>query len=692
MKGLVAAVLVALAAPAGAHAAEARLVSQEVPLRGGRTLAERTPTFDLVGLHWKGSGEVGFRTRSVTGRWSAWRTAAPEAEDLPDLGREASATKGWRIGNPYWTGLSDRIAYRLRGDVRRLRAYFVSSQVVGVPPRALSIAGSPAIVTRSGWGADESIRRHPPRYAAAVHFAVVHHTAGTNSYTPQQSAAIVRGIELYHVRGNGWDDLGYNFLVDKYGQVFEGRYGGVDRNVIGAHAEGFNTGSTGIAVLGNYGETALSAKARTALAQLLAWRLDVAHVDPLSTLMWPSGGNARFPAGTPVSLRAVSGHRDTGFTTCPGNLLYAALPGLARTAGGLGLPKVYAPSVRGRLGTPVRFVARLSAVLPWTVTISDSAGTQLAVGSGTGTTVDWTWDATLVPQGRYRWTLTTPGARPASGTIGVAAGAFAMSGVTARPRAITPNGDSVADSTVVSYTLSEPATVTAVLRDAAGSVFSTLFSGPRPAGRNSFRFAAEGVPDGSYAIELTARNAAGREVRATVAIVVDRTLAGFEAEPAVFSPNGDGRVDRVTFTFVLTSRVEAALRIYRGKNWVAAPFRGTLEAGSQQLTWDGSKRYGRLLDGRYRAVLAVAGPLGTRMQSATFVSDTTPPRLELLSVRPLRFRVSEPGTLKLLVNGKRLDQPVPAGIVRVRYPFVIRTVRAQAEDAAMNRSRAVAYP
>jgi hypothetical protein len=223
-------------------------------------------------------------------------------------------------------------------------------------------------------------------------------------------------------------------------------------------------------------------------------------------------------------------------------------------------------------------------------------------------------------------------------------------------------------------------------------VFSTLFSGPRPAGRNSFRFAAEGVPDGQYVIDLTARNGAGKEVRASVGIIVDRTLAGFEAEPPVFSPNGDGRVDRVTFTFVLTAHVDAVLRIYRGKNWVAAPFRGPLESGSQQLTWDGSKRHGRLLDGTYRAVLSVAGPLGTRSQSATFVSDTTPPRLELLSVRPLRFRLSEPATLKLVVNGKRLDQAAPAGIVRLRYPFVIKKLTARAEDAAMNRSHVVVYP
>ena len=97
------------------------------------------------------------------------------------------------------------------------------------PPRRFQVAGSPPIIPRFSWHADESIRRAAPQYGDAVHFAVVHHTAGTNNYTRAQSAAIVRGIELYHVKGNGWNDIGYNFLVDKYGQVFEGRYGGVDR-------------------------------------------------------------------------------------------------------------------------------------------------------------------------------------------------------------------------------------------------------------------------------------------------------------------------------------------------------------------------------------------------------------------------------------------------------------------------------
>src|SRR6185312_15588347 len=156
--------------------------------------------------------------------------------------------------------------------------------------RTLSTAGSPAIVPRLGWNANERIRRAKPRYATALRFALVHHTAGSNSYSRTQSAAIVRAIEIYHVLGNGWNDIGYNFLVDKYGRIYEGRYGGIDRNVVGAHAQGFNTGSVGVALMGTYTSRAPTA-ARRSLEALLAWRLDLAHVDPRGTLTYISGGN-----------------------------------------------------------------------------------------------------------------------------------------------------------------------------------------------------------------------------------------------------------------------------------------------------------------------------------------------------------------------------------------------------------------
>ena len=137
MKIALAAAVVFFAVPTAVALGEASITMREVPLHGERTLAASPPDrFDMVGLHWRGPGSVGFRTRNTAGRWGAWHAAAPEGEDLPDVETaEARAARGWRLGNPYWVGASDRIAYRLHGRVTRLRAYFVESSEQRVPLR-----------------------------------------------------------------------------------------------------------------------------------------------------------------------------------------------------------------------------------------------------------------------------------------------------------------------------------------------------------------------------------------------------------------------------------------------------------------------------------------------------------------------------------------------------------------------------
>ena len=674
MKFALAALIAFLAAPAAAFG-EASITSRDVPLRGERSLAATQARFDLVGLHWRGSGSVEFRTRSVAGTWSAWHDAAPEAEDLPDGGGGP-----WRIGNPYWTGASEAIAYRLHGRVARLRAFFVRSPEERIPLRRTSMAGSPPVLSRLAWGANERIRRAPPRFATSVQFAVVHHTAGSNSYTAAQSAAVVRAIELYHVRGNGWNDIGYNFLVDKYGQVFEGRYGGVDKNVIGAHAEGFNTGSVGVALLGTYGSIAPSVAARTSLAALLAWRLDVAHVDPLSKLLFPSGGNPRFPAGTPVSLRAVSGHRDAGFTSCPGAALYSQLSAIAEQASAGGLPKLYAPTVRGTVGGQVRFQARLSEVLPWTVTVTDSAKNVVATAGGTSQDIDWTWNAATVPQAAYAWTIAAgESVRAASGTIGTAPVPLAIRSVSALPRTITPNGDGQTDASTISYTLSAAATVTATLRAPDGRDLAVLFTQRRPPGKQTFRFAAAGIPDGRYEIVLSASD--GRAtVTATVPVLVDRTVRRFAAKPAVTQ-------SEVTFTFELTRAASVRLEIAQAGKPVAQVYSAALQTGTQTVAWNGAGAK----DGKYAAILTAENSLGSVAHTAPFRIDTTAPQLRALSFRALRFRVSEPASVTLVVNGRRVVRSVRAGVFTFRHPRV-RTVRISARDAAGNVSRTLRYP
>ena len=688
MKLALAALAASLVAPAPALGA-ASITMRDVPLHSQRTLAAvSSARFDLVGLHWRGPGSIEFRTRAITGHWSGWRRAAPEAEDVPDArSREARAAHGWRLGNPYWTGPADRIAYRLHGRVERLRAYFVRSPEERIPLRRLSLAGSPPLLSRLAWGANEAIRRAAPRYASSVQFALVHHTAGSNSYTAAQSAAIVRGIEIYHVKGNGWDDIGYNFLVDRYGQVFEGRYGGVDKNVIGAHAEGFNNGSTGVAVLGTYASTAPSPAARAALAELLAWRLDVAHVNPLSSLTWASGGNARFPAGTPVVLRAVGGHRDTGFTSCPGAALYAQLNAIAQQAASAGLPKLYAPSARGELGGQIRFRAQLTEELPWTVTVTDATRNVVASGSGTSREIDWTWDSATTPKGLYGWVISAGAdVRPATGTVGAKPVPLAIRSPSAAPRTITPNGDGQTDFTTVSYTLSAPATVTATLRTPDGRQLAVLFSGPRRPGKHTFRFAAAGIADGRYEITLSATDGKA-SVTATIPILVDRTVRRFGVAPATFSPNADGVLDELTFAFELTRPALVGLEIAQRGMAVTTVYSGQLPAGPQSLSWNGAG----VRDGRYAGVLTAANEVGSVSHTVFFRVDTVAPRLRALSFRRLRFAVSEPAAIRLTLNGRLITRTVRAGSFSFRGGPV-RTVRIVARDAGGNLSRTLRYP
>src|SRR5262245_24762702 len=608
----------------------ASIVSRDLPVGGARTPAGAASStgFGLVGFHWQGNGRVLFRTRAVSGRWTSWRPVAPEAEDLPDpRSTESKRRAGWRLGSPYWVGASDRVAYRTIGDVRRLRAWYVWSPVERAPLRATAMAGTPKIVMRRAWHANEEITRGATRYAHSVSFAVVHHTAGSNAYTRAQSAAIVRGIELYHVRGNGWNDIGYNFLVDKYGQVFEGRAGGIERNVIGAHAQGFNTGSTGVAVIGNYSSTRISPAALHALVGLLAWRLAVAHVDPLSTLTWRSGGNPEYRLGKAVKLRAISGHRDTGPTSCPGAALYSRLPEIARAVASTGLPKLYAPQAVGGLGGPVRFTARLSAAAAWTVTVRSVAGSVVARGRGTGATVAWTWNAARIASGSYTWTMEAgPQTRPASGTIGKGAPlppppppASLVSKLTATPPVLSPDGDGIDDALTVSYTLSSRASVTATVVDVTGAVMATPFAAQFQSARlQTFSYAADGLADGSYKVVISAVGEDGRAGRVEAPFAVDRTLSGLALSTSDLTPNGDGVDDTLGIAFNLASSANVVVQIEQAGAVVAPVVTESLSAGPVQLTWDGTTPSGPVGAGTYDAVVLADGPFGRTRHAVSF--------------------------------------------------------------------------
>ncbi len=191
--------------------------------------------------------------------------------------------------------------------------------LVGTPA---DVTPRPQIYSRAQWGADEQMRDKRSLRYSEVHAGFVHHTVNANGYTQAQVPSIIRGIYAYHTRSRGWSDIGYNFLVDRFGRIWEGRYGGVDRPVVGAHTLNYNEASFAMSSIGNF-ETARPTQALLeAYGRLFAWKLSLHGVDAGSTRQWV---HDRW-------LPAINGHRDVGKTACPGKYLYAQIPAIRRLA------------------------------------------------------------------------------------------------------------------------------------------------------------------------------------------------------------------------------------------------------------------------------------------------------------------------------------------------------------------------
>lgn len=307
-------------------------------------------TATMLGLTWPpetGEPLVTARGLTVEGEWTEW--CELETATDPETGEDVPGTEvGW---------LGEVTAIQVRAEIEEsdvteaLTAHIVttsstesdddleggdvSTATPSVQRRAAraagnpttpSIAGGPGFIPRARWGADESSVRGTSA-ASSLKGIVIHHTAGTNSYTKSQSAQIVRGILSYHTGTLGWADIGYNVLVDKYGQVFEGRSGGLHLNIIGAHALGFNTRSFGISLMGDYSSRSVPSAAITAISKVAGWKL-------LSTFFHSTTGSSswkvttsgtRFSTGSTQTLPRIFGHRNVNYTACPGDSLYAKL-------------------------------------------------------------------------------------------------------------------------------------------------------------------------------------------------------------------------------------------------------------------------------------------------------------------------------------------------------------------------------
>lgn len=349
---------------------------------GGQTIREihQDTPFSLVALTADDLTGTSARVRAkkADGSWGPWY----EAEALAGVGEESAGVRGT---DPVFVGRTTTVQIAVTrppdappsaapkgkpdpglgyvpASVEQPFAQNINAVLISPPqapvdflplPTAVTAPGVPPnVISRGQWGADEAMRCGAPRYDAGVRAGIVHHTAGSNDYAPQDSAAIVRSIYAYHTRTLGWCDIAYNALVDKYGQVFEGRAGGIDRPVEGSHTGGFNTDTWGVAMIGNFDAVPPTPIQLRNTGRLLGWRLGLDHVDPRGTVVLTSAGGSftHFPRGAAPTLPSIFTHRDVGNTECPGNAAYAAMGELRDIAARFNAP----PSPEDLIGGAIR--------------------------------------------------------------------------------------------------------------------------------------------------------------------------------------------------------------------------------------------------------------------------------------------------------------------------------------------------
>lgn len=335
----------------------------ETVVAGSSHTVDLVPGTQMIGFSWTGAprASVEFRTRDH-GSWSVWETFEADPGEGPDGPSERSGDA------PVWLGGkgSDQVEVRIGdqdlAEFEVLRIHWdeaesatESTESTGSTEPTEPATGSaeddpaeapaarmmnatgtsagpvpqPRINLRStwapgGWRSDISGCGSSVPYNSSISHAVVHHTATSNSYSQAQVPGIIAGMYRYHTDSLRWCDLAYNFVVDKYGGIWQGRSGDLDRFPQGGHARGFNSTSVGVTLLGQYHPGASPAAARptdvqiSSLQQVLAWKLDQAGIDPTGTARVTSLGSTSYPAGTTVTLPTINPHQATSSTVCPG--------------------------------------------------------------------------------------------------------------------------------------------------------------------------------------------------------------------------------------------------------------------------------------------------------------------------------------------------------------------------------------
>ncbi|HEX7132079.1 MAG TPA: DUF4214 domain-containing protein, partial [Iamia sp.] len=315
---------------------------------GWSTTVDLEPGTEMVAITWDAAtsapeGEVALRSRTAAG-WTAWTHIHAHADEGDEgaPGERAGTDVVW-LGQEGADALEVRVEAGPLVDVKLMRMRYREGQartVTEAPQSrtATQAVTKPTIRPRSDWASGGWKYTTPgcsggPQVASSLKHAVVHHTAGGNSYSAAQVPGIIDGIYAFHTGstssgGRGWCDIAYNFLVDKYGGIWQGRTGDITKPVVGGHAQGFNTGSVGLNLIGNF-ETAQPTSAMLdSAAKFLAWKLSLHGLDPKGNVVITSGGNPRYTAGTNVTLPVINYHGQSGYTECPGANVIAKMPAL----------------------------------------------------------------------------------------------------------------------------------------------------------------------------------------------------------------------------------------------------------------------------------------------------------------------------------------------------------------------------
>lgn len=406
--------------------------------------------FSMVGFAVPEGAAVAFRHRSADGAWSPWEGVHLHPDEGPDPDSDEAGAGGPVVDDqgrvhslPAWTGAADELQVRVQGaalaevgvdvvdglgqnrDLGERLGDAVDALATAVRGGATPAAADldrPDLVTRDDWGAAEA---GDPVLAEGLEAVVLHHTVHANDYDRDEAAALVRSIQRYHMDGLGWRDLGYNFLIDRHGQVFEGRGGGIDEPVIGAHASGHNTGTAGVAFLGQHHDdldepapSGLSAEAEDAAASLVTWLLDVHHLDAHEPAELPSGTTL------PASSARLVGHSDVGATACPGSAVTERLDAIREAVAGE-QPAMFADvdDAQARGVLDVEEGLELSATLTppgsWSFTVTDEQGEVLHRDEGHGERAAVAWQPEDTTSEQLTWTLSGEGRRPVEGTVTV---------------------------------------------------------------------------------------------------------------------------------------------------------------------------------------------------------------------------------------------------------------------------------